>query len=202
MKKLLKLITMLFLASAMVISCGGGSGSDVPSTSDCTETVSTLELSDGEWTVYMNGTADFMTSEIKLEATVKNGAYEFTSGESSNTVDVEKVFELMGDEIEMPADAIENFKKLPDEQKNEMMESMLKSMGEEIPEGCDISWDDLELNVEVTLSAEDLAEMKKEMNFNSLPKGSEIKTNADKTKYTINFSLDDEDIEIIAVKNN
>ena len=30
----------------------------------------------------------------------------------------------------------------------------------------------------------------------------EIKTNADKTKYTINFSLEDEDIEIIAVKNN
>lgn len=189
MKKLLKLITMLFLASAMVISCGGGSGSDVPSTSDCTETVSTLELSDGEWTVYMKQTSDFMDAKMELEATVTNGAYEFTSGKGSGTVDLEKV---------LPEEAIEEFKNLTDEEKN----LMLEAMGDEIPEGCDVSWDGLKLNIEATASAEDLRDMEGMLDTEDMPDDAVIKTNADKTKYTINFSLYDEDIEIIAVKNN
>ena len=193
MKKLLKLITMLFLVSAMVISCGGGSGSDVPSTSDCTETVSTLELSDGEWTVYMNGTADYMSMEMKLEATVTNGAYEFTSGEGSATVDLEKVFFE-----EFPEEAIEELKNMSDKEKN----AMLEAMGDEIPEGYDVSWDGLTLNVDITASADILADMEGMLDTEDMPDDAVIKTNADKTKYTINFSLDDEDIEIIAVKNN
>lgn len=194
MKKLLKLITMLFLASAMVISCGGGSGSDVPSTSDCTETVSTLELSDGEWTVYMNATADYISMEMELEATVTNGAYEFTSGEGSMTVDMEKGFEEMG----MPEEAIEEFKNMSDKEKN----AMLEAMGDEILEGYDVSWDGLTLNVDITDSADILADMEGMLDTEDMPDDAVIKTNADKTKYTINFSLDDEDIEIIAVKNN
>lgn len=194
MKKLLKLITMLFLASAMVISCGGGSGSDVPSTSDCTETVSTLELSDGEWTVYMNATADFLAMEMKLEATVTNGAYKFTSGEGSMTVDMEKGFEEMG----IPEEGIEELKNMSDKEKN----AMLEAMGDEIPEGYDVSWDGLTLNIEGPLSADELRDMEGMLDTEDMSDDTEIKTNADKTKYTINFSLEDEDIEIIAVKNN
>lgn len=193
MKKLLKLITMLFLASAMVISCGGGSGSDVPSTSDCTETVSTLELSDGEWTVYMKQTSNFMDAEMELEATVTNGAYEFTSGKGSATVDLEKVFFE-----DFPEEAIEELKNMSDKEKN----AMLEAMGDEIPEGCDVSWDGLKLNIEATASAEDLRDMEGMLDTEDMPDDAVIKTNADKTKYTINFSLYDEDIEIIAVKNN
>ena len=193
MKKLLKLITMLFLASAMVISCGGGSGSDAPSTNDCTETVTTLELSDGEWTVYAKETADYAAMEMELEATVTNGAYEFTSGKGSATLDMEKGFEEMG----MPEAAIEQFKNMSDEEKNAML-------GEEIgiPEGYDISWDGLTLNVEGPLSADDLADMEDFLDLDYLPDDAEIKTNADRTKYTINFSLDGGEMEIIAVKNN
>ena len=196
MKKLLKLITMLFLASAMVISCGGGSGSgsDAPSTSDCTETVSTLELSDGEWTVYMNATADFLAMEMKLEATVTNGAYKFTSGEGSMTVDMEKGFEEMG----IPEEGIEELKNMSDKEKN----AMLEAMGDEIPEGYDVSWDGLTLNIEGPLSADELRDMEGMLDTEDMSDDTEIKTNADKTKYTINFSLEDEDIEIIAVKNN
>ena len=193
MKKLLKLITMLFLASAMVISCGGGSGSDVPSTSDCTETVSTLELSDGEWTVYMNQTALFIADERTLEATVTNGAYEFTSGEGSSTVDMEKLFSLMGEE-----EAIEAFKAMSDEEKN----AMLESMDIEISEGYDVSWDGLTLNIEGTLSAEELAEMHDLLDLEAMPDDAVIKTNADKTKYTISFEIGGTEVEIIAVKNN
>ena len=193
MKKLLKLITMLFLASAMVISCGGGSGSDVPSTSDCTETVSTLELSDGEWTVYAKETADYAAMEMELEATVTNGAYEFTSGKGSATLDMEKGFEEMG----MPEAAIEQFKNMSDEEKNAML-------GDEIgiPEGYDVSWDGLTLNIKGPLSADDLADMEDFLDLDYLPDDAEIKTNADRTKYTINFSLDGGEMEIIAVKNN
>ena len=199
MKKLLKLITMLFLASAMVISCGGGSGSDAPSTSDCTETVSKLELSDGEWTVYVNETADYAAMELELEATVTNGAYEFTSGNASATLDMEKGFEEMG----MPEAAIEEFKNLSDKEKNAMFSDEIG-----IPEGYDISWDGLTLNVEGPLSAEDLADMEDYLDLDYLPDDAEIKTNADGTKYTINFSYKDEydgtttNMEIIAVKNN
>lgn len=193
MKKLLKLITMLFLASALVISCGGGSGSDVPSTSDCTETVSTLELSDGEWTVYMNQTALFIADERTLEATVTNGAYEFTSGEGSSTVDMEKLFSLMGEE-----EAIEAFKAMSDEEKN----AMLESMDIEISEGYDVSWDGLTLNIEGTLSAEELAEMHDLLDLEAMPDDAVIKTNADKTKYTISFEIGGTEVEIIAVKNN
>ena len=197
MRKLLKLITMLFLASAMVISCGGGSGSgsDAPSTSDCTETVTTLELSDGEWTVYVKETNDFSAMEMKLEATVTDGAYEFTSGDASATLDMEKGFEEMG----MPEAAIEQFKNMSDAEKNAMF---AESMGGEIPEGYDISWDGLTLNVEGTLSADDLANMEEFLDPNYLPDDAEIKTNDDRTKFTINFSFDGEEMEIIAVKNN
>lgn len=205
MKKLLRLITMLFLASAMVISCssGSGSGSDVPSTGDCTETVTTLELSDGEWTVYMTQTADFMTEKQKLEATVTDGAYKFTSGKGSMTADMEEVFSLMGEKMGMTAEeVIEMLKNMTDEQKNAMLE---ESMGEEIPEGYDVSWDGLTLNVEATASAEDLAEMEDFLDLKYMPTDAEIKTNADRTKYTINFSLEDDmagtlNVEIIAIK--
>ena len=189
MKKLLKLITMLFLASAMVISCGGGSGSDVPSTSDCTETVSTLELSDGKWTVYVNQTSDFSTSAMELEATVKDGAYEFTSGKGSATLDMEKGFL----EMEMPEDYIEEMKKLPADQKNALL-------GDEIPEGWKVSWDGLTAKIKGTLSADDLAEMEDFLDLNYLPDDAEIKTNADKTKYTINVSVYGEEMEIKAIK--
>jgi len=197
MKKLLKLITMLFLASAMVISCGGngGSGSNAPSTSDCTETVSTLELSDGEWTVYAKETSDYAAMEMELEATVTNGAYEFTSGDASATLDMEKGFE----EMEMPEAAIEQFKNMSDKEKNEMF---AESMGGEIPEGYDVSWDGLTLNIKGPLSADDLADMEDFLDLDYLPDDAEIKTNADRTKYTINFSLDGGEMEIIAVKNN
>ena len=196
MKKLLKLITMLFLASAMVISCGGsGSGSDAPSTSDCTETVSTLELSNGEWTVYVKETSDYAAMEMELEATVTDGAYEFTSGDASATLDMEKGFEEMG----MPEAAIEEFRNMSDAEKNAMF---AESMGGEIPEGYDISWDGLTLNVEGTLSADDLANMEEFLDLNYLPDDAEIKTNADRTKFTINFSFDGEEMEIIAEKNN
>lgn len=197
MKKLLKLITMLFLASAMVISCGGGSGSDAPSTSDCTKTVSKLELSDGEWTVYVNETADYAAMELELEATVTNGAYEFTSGNVSASLDLEKGFEEMG----MPEEALEEFKNLSDKEKNAMFSDQIG-----IPEGYDISWDGLTLNVEGPLSAEDLADMEDYLDLDYLPDDAEIKTNADGTKYTINFSYTDNgtttNMEIIAVKNN
>lgn len=193
MKKLLKLITMLFLASAMVISCGGGSGSDAPSTSDCTETVTTLELSDGEWTVYAKKTADFMASEMELEATVENGAYKFTSGKGSGTIDMEKGFEEMG----MPEAVIKQFKNMSDEEKNAML---VESMGAEFPEGYDFSWNGLTLNVKGPLSADDLADMEDFLDLDYLPDDAEIKTNADRTKYTINFSVDGGEMEIIAIK--
>lgn len=230
----MKKILVLLLATAMLfasIGCSNGNGSDSSSgtgnevengggsgtgagdkeneaggssTSDYTKTVSVsdFKLSDGEWTVSMNATADFMNEEMKLEATVKNGAYKFTSGKGSITVDMEKVFELMGDEIEMPAAAIEQFKNLPDEQKNAMLESM--GEGEGIPEGYKMSWDGLILNVEATASDKDLAEMD---DFLTMPDDAKIKTNADKTKYKINYSEDDDEagtlnVEIIIVKNN
>lgn len=197
MKKLLKLITMLFLASAMVISCGGGSGSgsDAPSTSDCTKPVSTLEPSDGKWTVYVDKTSDYAAMKMKLEATVTNGAYEFTSGDASATLDMEKGFEEMG----MPEAAIEQFKNMSDKEKNAMF---AESMGGEIPEGYDISWDGLTVNVEGPLSADDLADMEDFLDLDYLPDDAEIKTNADNTKFTINFSHDGEEMKIIAVKNN
>lgn len=196
MKKLLKLITMLFLASAMVISCGGGSGSDVPSTNDCTETVSTLELSDGEWTVYAKQADDYIASEMKLEATVTNGDYEFTYGEGSETADMEKIFSLMGEE--MPEEAIEAFKAMSDKEKN----AMLESMGNEIPEGIKVSWDGLTVNMEGTLSAEDLRDMEGLLDTEDMPDDAVIKTNADKTKYTISFEIGSTEVEIIAIKNN
>lgn len=197
MKKLLKLITMLFLASAMVISCGGGSGSDAPSTSDCTETVTTLELSDGEWTVYVSATNDFMTSETILEATVTNGDYEFTSGKGSATVDMEKLFSLMGDEMEIPEAEIEQFKNLPDELKNEFL---FKFWGDKNTEGYDVSWDGLIANVEATASDEQLEGMRELYDFKALPDDVVIKTNADKTKFTFNVSFDGEEMEFIAEK--
>ena len=154
-----------------------------------------MELSDGKWTVYAKETSDYAAMEMELEATVTNGAYDFTSGDASATLDMEKGFEEMG----MPEAAIEQFKNMSDEEKNEMF---AESMGGEIPEGYDVSWDGLTLNVKGPLSADDLADMEDFLDLDYLPDDAEIKTNADRTKYTINFSLDGGEMEIIAVKNN
>ena len=60
----------------------------------------------------------------------ENGAYKFTSGEGSMTVDMEKGFEEMG----IPEEGIEELKNMSDKEKN----AMLEAMGDEIPEGYDV----------------------------------------------------------------
>jgi hypothetical protein len=135
---------------------------------------------------------DFITMEATLEATVTNGAYEFTSGESSMSMDMGKG---------MSEEDIEYFGNMSDEQKN----AFLEQSGEEIPEGWKVSWDGLTLNMEGPLSPDELAGMKNDFNLENIPDDAVIKTNANKTKYTINISFTGEDgttanMEIKAIK--
>ena len=134
--------------------------------------------------------------EMELEATVTNGAYEFTSGEGSGTVNIG---------LGMTEEDIEYFGNMSDEEKNALYGEYMDDV---IPEGWKVSWDGLTLNMEGTLSADMLRDMEGMLDTEDMPEDTVIKTNADKTKYTINISFPDEydgttaNMEIIAVKNN
>ena len=187
MKKLLKISALI---AAMALSCAffgcsnGNSSDDNNSNSggsttisfdDCTATATGVTLSDGNWTLKITQSDDGMSSETNIKATASNGSYTFKSGSGTMAVDLSKM---------LSQEKLTEFNALsPDEKKQEIIEMM------KCPEDATITFNGNIVTIKASLSTEALQDLQSEYNLSSLPSEAIIKTNSDKTKYTITVSL-------------
>ena len=189
MKKLLKISALI---AAMALSCAffgcsnGNSSDDNNSNSggsttisfdDCTATATGVTLSDGNWTLKITQSNDVSSSETNIKATASNGSYTFKSGSGTMAVDLSKM---------LPQEKLTEFNALsPDEKKQEIIEMM------KCPEDATITFNGNIVTIKASLSTEALQDLQSGCDFSSLPREAIIKTNSDKTKYTITVSIDE-----------
>ena len=115
-----------------------------------------------------------MSGETNIKATVTSGSYTFKSGSGTQTVDLSKM---------MDADGLAAFNALSDAEKKQIVISSMNC-----PEDATITFDGNKVTVKADLSASDLANMQSDMDLTDLPNDAVIKTNSDKTKYTISYT--------------
>ena len=182
MKKLLKISALI---AAMALSCAffgcsngnSSGGSTTISFDDCTATATGVTLSDGNWTLKITQSDDGMSSETNIKATASNGSYTFKSGSGTMAVDLSKM---------LSQEKLTEFNALsPDEKKQEIIEMM------KCPEDATITFNGNIVTIKASLSTEALQDLQSEYNLSSLPSEAIIKTNSDKTKYTITVSIDE-----------
>jgi len=198
MKKILTFL-MIFVALFTFVACdtgnsssgNGGNGTSNVETinpddvakefADCTTDVDVenMEISDGSWTVIGIQQSTEGILSRKLQATVKDNSFTYTSGTATVSYDVSKMFE---EDTEL-LDALRNAKN--DEEKTAIM---IEVMGE-MPEGATLTWDGLIATMTQPLDQEDLEDCS-DMQFSSLPEFAVVKSNADKTKYVISITFE------------
>ena len=183
MKKLLKISALI---AAMALSCAffgcsnGNSSVDNNSFDDCTATATKVTLSDGNWTLKITQSGDGMSSETNIKATASNGSYTFNSGSGTMVVDLSKV---------MKAEELTEFNALSTD--DEKKQAIIKMM--ECPEDATITFNGNIVTIKASYSTKEaLQQLQSEFNLSSLlsslPADAIIKTNSDKTKYTITVS--------------
>lgn len=187
MKKLLKISALI---AAMALSCAffgcsnGNSSDDNNSNSggsttisfdDCTATATGVTLSDGNWTLKITQSNDGFSSETNIKATASNGSYTFKSGSETMAVDLSKM---------LTQEELTEFNTLsPDEKKQKIIEMM------NCPEDATITFNGNIVTIKAHIQTEALQDLQSECDLSSLPSEAIIKTNSDKTKYTITVSI-------------
>ena len=178
MKKLLKISALI---AAMALSCAffgcsnGNSSVDNNSFDDCTETATEVTLSDGNWTLKYTLIGDGSFLERNIIATASNGSYTFTSGSETSTADLSK---------QMNADALTEFNALSEEDKKKEIREMM-----ECPEDAIITFNGNIVTIKASYSTKEaLQQIQSTFDLSKLPSEAIIKTNSDKTKYTIKVS--------------
>ena len=178
MKKLLKISALI---AAMALSCAffgcsnGNSSVDNNSFDDCTETATEVTLSDGNWTLKYTLIGDGSFLERNIIATASNGSYTFTSGSETSTADLSK---------QMNADALTEFNALSEEDKKKEIREMM-----ECPEDATITFNGNIVTIKASYSTKEaLQQIQSTFDLSKLPSEAIIKTNSDKTKYTITLS--------------
>ena len=184
MKKLLKISALI---AAMALSCAffgcsngnSSGGSTTISFDDCTSTATEVTLSDGNWTFKITHIFDGYSSEGNIKATASNGSYTYTSGSETRTADLSK---------EMTPEELTEFNALSNDEKKQ---AIIKNM--ECPEDATITFNGNIVTIKASYSTEDeLKQLQSEFDLSNLlselPSDAIIKTNSDKTKYTIKVS--------------
>lgn len=179
MKKLLKISALI---AAMALSCAffgcsngnSSGGSTTISFDDCTATATGVTLSDGNWTLKITKSDDGMSSETNIKATASNGSYTFKSGSGTMAVDLSK---------KMTPEELTEFNALSTDKKKQ---TIIKDM--ECPEDATITFNENIVTIKASFSTEYLQEIQATFDLSTLPPKAIIKTNSDKTKYTITFS--------------
>lgn len=190
MKKLLKISALI---AAMALSCAffgcsngnssvdnnsNSGGSTTISFDDCTETANEVNLSDGNWTLKITVISDGYSSEGNIKATASNGSYTYTSGSETRTADLSK---------EMTPEELTEFNALSTDKKKQ---AIIKRM--ECPEDATITFNGNIVTIKASYSTkEDLQKIQSTFDLSKLPPEAIIKTNSDKTKYTITLSIDE-----------
>ena len=184
MKKLLKISALI---AAMALSCAffgcsngnSSGGSTTISFDDCTAPATEVTLSDGNWTLKITQSGDGFSSEGHIKATASNGSYTFTSGSETRVVDLSK---------EMTEEDLTEFNALStDAQKKQ---AIIERMG--CPEDATITFNGNIVTIKASYSTEKaLQQIQSTFDLSKLPSEAIIKTNSDKTKYTITLSIDE-----------
>ncbi|MBO5400567.1 MAG: hypothetical protein J6A14_01870 [Spirochaetaceae bacterium] len=205
MKKILTFL-MVFVALFTFVACdtgnsssgNGGNGTSNVETinpdnvakefADCTTDVDVenMEISDGSWTVIEIQQSTGGILSLKLQATVEDDYFTYTSGTATSIVDASIMLE---EEPEL-LDALRNAKN--DEEKTAIM---IELQGE-MPEGATLTWDGLIGTMTYPLNQEDLEDYSEDIQFSSLPEFAVVKCNADKTKYVISITYERDESEI------
>lgn len=202
MKKILPIL-MIFVALFTFVACdtgnsssgNGGNGTsnveiinpdDVAKEfADCTTDVDfeNVVISDGSWTVIFSETYLGETDLGILQGTAKDSKFTYTSGTIRMIGDCEIGY------IDEPETLAALKKASSDEEKTAIVFG-------ELTEGETVTWDGLTFTLTFHCNSKDLEECTEKFQpydlFND--GGAVIKTNADKTKYTITISYTDEDI--------
>ena len=182
MKKLLKISALI---AAMALSCAffgcsnGNSSVDNNSFDDCTAPATEVTPSDGNWTLKITQRADGTSSEGHIKATASNGSYTYTYCSETRTADLSK---------KMNADELTKFNALSDDKKKQ---AIIERMG--CPKDATITFNGNIVTIKASYSTEDeLKQLQSEFDLSKLlselPYDAIIKTNSDKTKYTIKVS--------------
>ena len=182
MKKLLKISALI---AAMALSCAffgcsnGNSSVDNNSFDDCTAPATEVTLSDGNWTLKITHSGDGYSSEGHIKATASNGSYTFTSGSETRAVDLSK---------EMKEDELAKFNSLSTD--DEKKQAIIKRMG--CPKDATITFNGNIVTIKASYSTKEaLQQIQSTFDLSKLPSDAIIKTNSDKTKYTITLSIDE-----------
>lgn len=179
MKKLLKISALI---AAMALSCAffgcsngnSSGGSTTISFDDCTATATEVTLSDGNWTLKYTVIDDVSSSERNIKATASNGSYTFNSGSGTMAVDLSK---------EMTPEELTEFNALSTDEKKQ---TIIKEM--KCPEDATITFNENIVTIKASFSTEYLQQIQSTFDLSTLPPEAIIKTNSDKTKYTITLS--------------
>ena len=179
MKKLLKISALI---AAMALSCAffgcsngnSSGGSTTISFDDCTATATEVSLSDGNWTLKYTVIDDVSSSERNIKATASNGSYTFNSGSGTMAVDLSK---------EMTPEKLTEFNALSTDEKKQ---TIIKEM--KCPEDATITFNENIVTIKASFSTEYLQQIQATFDLSTLPPEAIIKTNSDKTKYTITLS--------------
>ena len=205
MKKILTFL-MVFVALFTFVACdtgnsssgNGGNGTSNVETinpdnvakefADCTTDVDVenMEISDGSWTVIEIQQSTGGILSLKLQATVEDDYFTYTSGTAAYIVDVSITFK----------DNPELLNRLKNAKNDEEKTAIMIELQGEMPEGATLTWDGLIGTMTQPLDQEDLEDYS-DMQFSSLPEdGTVIKTNADKTKYIISITFESDEGEV------
>ena len=168
--------------SCAFFGCSNGNssgGSTTISFDDCTATATEVTLSDGNWTLKYTVIDDVSSSERNIKATASNGSYTFNSGSGTMAVDLSK---------EMTPEKLTEFNALSTDEKKQ---TIIKEM--KYPEDATITFNENIVTIKASFSTEDeLKQLQSEFDLSKLlselPSDAIIKTNSDKTKYTIKVS--------------
>ena len=198
MKKLLKIFALI---AAMAFSCtffgcsngitsdgnnSNSGGSTTISFDDCTVDANKVTLSNGKWTLKVEANVALMPVGADIKATVTNESYTFTSGSETMTFDLSK---------KMTDEQLTEFNALDEDEKKQ---AVIKEF--ECPEDATIIFDGNNVTIKASLSEKDLEEYKSEFDLSKLPDNAKIKTNTDKTKYTIEYSNKEDTIKLYISK--
>lgn len=181
MKKLLKISALI---AAMALSCAffgcsnGNSSVDNNSFDDCTAPATKVTLSDGNWTLKITQRTDGTSSEVNIKATASNGSYTYTSCSETRTADLSK---------QMNEEELTKFNALSNDEKKQ---AIIERMG--CPKDATITFNGNIVTIKASYSTEDeLKQLQSTFDLSKLPSEAIIKTNSDKTKYTITLSIDE-----------
>ena len=177
MKKLTFLGTML-LAAALIFTGCKDPKDETNEFSDCSETVTAVELSEGTWTLKQTETAPAGKTDLVITATVDaEGNYTFTS--LTQTIDGT-----------IPAEYRAEWDAMSEDEKKAFA-------GEGAPEGAQITINGYNVKMVAQITdASQLAMYKSMFDLDMLADAVEdgsatIKTNSDKTKYVITVTDED-----------